>query len=113
MVFADCQPYTVLRGSQQSRVVTICSCDAIKSWLTHLTFLDRLRRFDGHTMQQVFTLPVVFRREVIRERERLRQESLAQSADNLETPAANESSQAAPADTQLATDMHRAYLSRP
>lgn len=53
------------------------------------------------------------RREVIRERERSRQESLARSANNLETPAPDETSQAAFADTQLATDMHRAYLSRP
>ena len=56
----------------------------------------------------------VNRREVMRERERVRQERLAQSADDLETPAAvNSSPQPAGTDVQQATEMHRAYLSRP
>lgn len=56
----------------------------------------------------------VNRREVLRERERVRQERLAQTAANLETPApANTSPSAAPTDIQMATEMHRAYLSRP
>ena len=56
---------------------------------------------------------VMHRREEIRERERLRQEGLAASADNLETPAPVSRPQETPPQAVSGSEIHRAYLSRP